>query len=227
MLTILKNYSVLYVEDEPEVQANMVEYLESYFATVYVASDGKEALSLYKEHQPHVAILDIELPFINGLTLASEFRKNNGTIQLIMLTGHTETEVLLQATELKLTKYLVKPISPKKFKEMLLLLSTELTSQALNFIELSQGYRWNKKTNTLTYYGKTLLLNEKAQQLLQLFIKHKNKTVSYEDIMVNVWEDSLERDISIDSVKNQVSHLRKKLPPNSITSVYGQGYILD
>ena len=227
MLKVLKNYSILYVEDELEIQANMVEYLESYFSTVYVASDGKEALLLYKEHHPHVAILDIELPFISGLTLANKFRKDDEHIKLIMLTGHTETEILLQATELKLTKYLVKPISPKKFKEMLLLLSAEFTAPTLNIIELTQGYKWNTENNTLTCYGKAILLNEKSQRLLQLFIEHKHKTISYEDIMVNVWEDAFDRDISLDSVKNQVSQLRKKLPKNSITSVYGQGYILN
>ena len=227
MLKILKNYSVLYVEDELDIQANMVEYLESYFSTVYVASDGKEALLLYREHQPHVAILDIELPFISGLALANKFRQDDENIKLIMLTGHTETEVLLKATELKLTKYLVKPISPKKFKEMLILLCTELTAETLNCIELAEGYKWNKEKNTLTCYGKPVLLNEKTQRLLELFIKHKHDTITYEEIMIAVWEDAFERDISIDSVKNQVSHLRKKLPKNSISSVYGQGYILN
>ena len=227
MLELLKNYSVLYVEDELEIQANMVEYLEAYFSIVHVASDGKEALSLYKKHLPHVAILDIELPFISGLTLASKFRKDNEKIKLIMLTGHTETQTLLEATELKLTKYLVKPISPKKFKEMLILLSKELEFSSLKFIELLEGYRWEKEKNLLTLHGKIVPLNEKELRLLQLFITHKNKTITYEDIMISVWEDSFERDISLDSVKNQVSHLRKKLPKNSISSVYGQGYILN
>ena len=227
MLSTLKNYSVLYVEDEPEIQANMVEYLEAYFSTVYVASDGKEALLLYKNNQPDVAILDIELPFISGITLASKFRENNEKIKLIMLTGHTETEILLEATELKLTKYLVKPISPKKFKEMLLLLTSELETHSLNFVELDQGYRWDKEKNILTLHGRTIALNEKEQRLLELFISHKNQTITYEEIMIAVWEDAFERDISIDSVKNQVSNLRKKLPKNSIASVYGQGYILN
>jgi len=226
MLEILKNYSLLYVEDEPEIQENMVEYLEAYFSTLYIASDGKEALRLYKEHLPDVAILDIELPIISGLTLARSFRENNKKIKLIMLTGHTETEVLLEAAELKLTKYLVKPISPKKFKEMLLLLSHELKSRDLKLLELSQGYTWDMKKNILKLHGKPIKLNEKEQRLLELFITHKNKTVSYETIMVTVWEDSFEREISIDSVKNQVSHLRKKLPKDTISSVYGQGYIL-
>jgi len=227
MLKILKNYSVLYVEDEPEIQENMVEYLEAYFSTVHVASDGKEALSLYKKHLPDVAILDIELPFISGLTLARSFRKNNKDIKLVMLTGHIETEVLLEATELTLTKYLVKPISPKKFKDMLLLLSNELKSRDSTLVELSQGYIWNREKNSLKLHGKAIKLNEKEQRLLQLFISNRNKTISYEAIMVAVWEDSFEREISIDSVKNQVSHLRKKLHKDSISSVYGQGYILN
>jgi len=226
MLEILKNYSLLYVEDEPEIQENMIEYLEAYFCTVYVASDGKEALRLYKEHLPDVAILDIELPFISGLTLARTFRKNNKNIKLIMLTGHTETEVLLEATELKLTKYLIKPIFPKKFKEMLLLLSHELKSRESTLIELSQGYTWDMEKKILKLHGEPITLNEKEQRLLQLFMTHKNKTVSYESIMITIWDDAFEREISIDSVKNQVSHLRKKLPKDTIANVYSQGYIL-
>jgi len=225
MLKALKNYSILYVEDEPDIQANICEYLEAYFGTVYTASDGKEALSLYKEHIPDVAILDIELPFINGLTLARNFRKNNKNIKLIMITGHTETDILLEATELKLTKYLVKPISPKKFKEMLITLVEELQSNNTDIIELPKGYIWDNKLNILKFHGKDIKLNEKEQRLLKLFIQNRDRTVSYEDIMVAVWEDSFEREISINSVKNQVSQLRKKLYKDAIISVYGQGYI--
>jgi DNA-binding response OmpR family regulator len=60
---------------------------------------------------------------------------------------------------------------------------------------------------------------------LKLFIQNRDRTISYEDIMVAVWEDSFEREISINSVKNQVSQLRKKLYKDAIVSVYGQGYI--
>lgn len=116
MTSILKDHSILYVEDEPSIRANIVEYLESYFDTVYTASDGAQALELYNKHRPDIAMLDINLPYMDGLTVAREIRSQDEKIKLVMLTAFTDKEKLLQATELKLTKYLVKPVAPKLFK---------------------------------------------------------------------------------------------------------------
>ncbi|HFQ60888.1 MAG TPA: response regulator transcription factor [Epsilonproteobacteria bacterium] len=226
MLNILKNHTILYVEDEPQIQANITEYLESYFATVYVASDGKEGLSLYEEHHPDVLILDINLPYFSGLEIAKKVRQKDQAVKIVMLTAHTEQEKLLAATELKLTKYLIKPLAPKLFKETMHLLVQELRKNPSVFVNLSATCVWNKKQEVLRINDIRVLLTEKEQRLLKLLIEHKNTTVSCEDIMVTVWEDALEKEISHNSVKNQISHLRKKLPDVSIDAVYGEGYRL-
>ena len=226
MISILKNHSILYVEDEPEIQANIKEYLEGYFQKVYLASNGKDALNIYRQCSPDTLLLDINIPNIDGISLAKEIRKTDKNIKIIMLTGVTETERLLEATELKLTKYLVKPISPKKFKETMIALASELTDNPIDFIHLSNDCTWNIQRKCLTQKGELIILSEKEQKLLELFIKEKGKNISYEDIMVAVWEESFEKDISIESVKNQVSYLRKKLPKGVIVNIYGQGYRL-
>jgi DNA-binding response OmpR family regulator len=226
MLSILNNYSILYVEDEPEIQANIEEYLESYFKKVYLASDGKEALKLYQAHHPDVLLLDINIPYIDGLTLAKQIRQTDTSTKIVMLTGVTHTHKLLEATELKLTKYLVKPISPKIFKETMKLLSVELTQSPSDFIEIAKHCIWNKRQKMLSIDDKPIVLLEKELKLLEYFIQKKGYTVHFEEIMLELWEDAFEREISIESVKNQVSHLRKKLPKNTIVNVYGQGYKL-
>lgn len=227
MLSVLKQHSILYVEDEPEIQANIQEYLESYFQTVYLASEGRSALELYKQYHPDILLLDINIPYIDGLSLAKQIRKSNKKVKIVMLTGHTETEKLLKATELKLTKYLIKPLSPRKFKETLELLAKELIENPSEFIHLNHTTQWHKLEKKLYREDKAIVLLEKEQRLLELFITKKSKIVSYADIMLAVWEDSFDREISLDSVKNQVSHLRKKLPKNIISTVYGQGYLLN
>ena len=226
MLSILKNHTILYVEDEPEIQKNIAEYLESYFDTVYLASHGKEALEQYNKHNPDVLLLDINIPFIDGLSVAKEIRQKNNYVKIIMLTAHTETERLLTATELNLTKYLVKPITPKLFKDSLLLLSQELLLNPLKFLHIGEGYIWDKENEILLLENKPYKLVDKEHRLLKLFIRQKGKITSYEDIMIAVWEDAFEKDISIDSVKNQIRHLRKKLPDGCIDSIYGKGYML-
>jgi len=226
MLNILKNHTILYVEDEPQIQANITEYLESYFATVYVASDGKEGLALYELYHPDVLILDINLPYISGLDIAKTVRQNDQTVKIVMLTAHTEQDKLLAATELKLTKYLIKPLAPKLFKETMELLAQELRKNPSRFFNLSATCVWDKQEEVLRINNIRVTLTEKELRLLQYLIENKNSTVSYEEIMLAVWEDAFEKDISYDSVKNQISHLRKKLPDICIDAVYGKGYKL-
>lgn len=226
MLSILKKKTILYVEDELEIQTQIAEYLENYFARVHLASKGNEALISYNQHHPDVLLLDINLPDLNGLSLAKEIRKKDHEVKIVMLTAHTEKEKLLKATELKLTKYLIKPVAPKAFKAMLTMLAQELMRNPTHFIRLNENYIWDKEKLTLSINQETVQLSQKEHCLLKLFINNKSQLVSYEKIMAVVWEDAYKIEISIDSVKNQVSHLRKKLPKNSIASVYGMGYLL-
>lgn len=226
MTEILKNYSILYVEDEPIIQHHMSEYLESYFKVVYVASDGKEALELYHTYSPDVMLLDINLPYVSGLEVAKQVREENDTVKIIMLTAYTDTEKLLAATELKLTKYLVKPIEPKLFKETMLHLAKELLANPIDFVCVALNCMWHKKEEMLYVETVPVVLSEKEHRLFKLLVEHKGNTVGYEDIILAVWEDAYDKEISQDSIKNQILHLRKKLPENCVKTVYGEGYML-
>jgi len=220
----LKNYKILYVEDDPKVQKNMQEYLSAIFKEVLVASSGKEGLEIYKEKAPDVALLDIDLPILDGLSLAKEIRASNIDIPIVMLTAFTDKEKLLKAVELRLLKYLVKPIDIVEFKETLSLIANELERITKNIITLSDSCKWYKDKNELYIKSHKLELNNKEQKLLKLLIENRKNSVSFETIMANVWEDSFEKDISFGSVKNLVSTLRKKLPKDCISSIYGVGY---
>ena len=226
MLSELKNFSILYVEDEPEIQENIAEYLESYFKVVYTASDGEEGYASYKKYFPDVLLLDINIPKMDGLALAKKIRETDDNVKILMLTAHTQTDKLLLATELKLTKYLVKPVSPRAFKEALIVLKNELSRVSKMFLELGQGYLWNISCEVLLKDGIEVSLTEKEHRLLKLLISKKSEVISYLDIIIMVWEDAYDREVSIDSVKNQVRNLRQKLPSGIIDSVYGKGYLL-
>ena len=226
MLEILRQHSILYVEDEPHIRDNIIEYLESYFGTVYAAADGAKALESYEKHHPDVMLLDINIPHIDGLSVAKEIRKTDKTVKLVMLTAHTEQEKLLKATELKLTKYIIKPASPKEFKDTMKMLADELSQESGGFIYISDTCRWNTELGILEIDKQPIALSEKSHKLMRLFISKKSELVSYEDIMVTLWEDAFDREISLGSVKNRVSQLRKALPSDCIKSVYAKGYIL-
>lgn len=226
MISLLKKHTILYVEDEPEIQSNIAEYLENFFGTIILSSDGKEALSLYSKHAPDVILLDINLPIIDGLSVAQEIRKNDTDTKIIMLTAFTEKEQLLRATELKLVKYLVKPVSPKIFRETLTMLAEELANNPSRFVKLNDHLVWDIEHEQLSQDGLFVSLAVKEHRLLKLFIQNRGQSVSYNTIENNVWNDSIDQEISIESIKKQVSQLRKKIPGIDISNSYGEGYIL-
>jgi len=224
---ILKDYSILYAEDHQGTQQVVVGYLKRFFNEVYIANDGLEALNIYKKHNPSVLMLDIDMPQIDGLEVARLVREENSEIPIFILTAYTNTDKLIQATELNLCKYLVKPIEPKDFRSALEKVSKKFQKRTTNFFKIDENYKWDMDNKQLLHKNSQIILSEKEELLLMLFIENKENCVTYEDIMVHLWKDSFEIDISIESVKQQVKLLRTKIPKNCIKNVYGRGWKLD
>ena len=134
---------------------------------------------------------------------------------------------LLDAVELKLVKYLLKPLTHEEFKKAMESLNKVLKKSNINYFKLSTNYTWNKKSRELFYNEESVSLTYRESYLLELAINNYNRVVSYETIMAYVWLDEFEREITIDSVKRLVSSLRKKIPENSLKNIYGKGYILN
>ena len=223
---ILQPHSVLYAEDNQQIQKQVAEFLGRYFHQVHLADDGKEALALYHSMQPSVLILDIDMPYIDGLEVAKTVRELDEQIPIVMLTAFTDTPRLLAATELRLSKYLVKPVTPTAFKEVMEKLASHYETISEDMIQLKDDYTWDTKAMRLYHSNTAISLTQKEMRLLYLLISHRERCLTFIDIQTQVWEDGYEQDVSTESVKSQVAQLRKKLPKNSIKSVYGQGYML-
>ena len=227
MKTALKPYTVLYAEDDKALQKSTAEYLQRYFKEVYVASDGREALSLYSTCQADVVILDIDMPYLDGLSVANQIRKSNQTMPIVMMTAFTDTQMLLEATELNLTTYLVKPVKANQFQEALQKVRVKLENSTKSKQKLAEEYMRDSLKKVLYFQGEAVALSVKEKRLLDLLVRHAHNCVSFEEIMAVVWEDAFEREVSLESVKYHVSMLRKKLPNISIKNVYGRGYVLN
>ncbi len=223
---ILKNYTIAYVEDDPAIQRNMKELLVDIFAEVWLRSDGKAGFELYRSKRPDVMMLDIDLPYMDGLSLAKKIRRIDKRTKIVILTAYTDKEKLLQATGLKLVKYIVKPIDLVSFDDLLDTLAVEFMEESGERKCFRDGYRWDHLTLKLTHHGREVPLTVKESLLMDLLVRNSNSPVAFEDIMAIVWEDSFDNEVSIGSVKSLVSKLRKKLPQNTIQNAYGIGYLL-
>lgn len=221
------NHSLLYVEDEEEIRSNYVNYLNRYFEKVYSSSDGESAYDIFLENNPEIIIVDINLPKMNGLELLEKIRETNHSIKAIILTAHADVDFLLKASELKLTKYLVKPITRNQLKESITLAINEIERFEIRekeIILLPENYIWNKITLELINNGRIVSLTKQETKILSLFLDNIDRVLSYDRIMLTVW-DSYEFD-KIDSIKTIVKNTRKKLPKDIISNIYGIGYKL-
>jgi YesN/AraC family two-component response regulator len=112
-------YNILFIEDEVTIRENYVRFLQRYFQNVYEANDGEEALSIYNKEKIDIMIIDINLPKLNGIDFLKIVRKNDHTVKAIMLTANSDVDTLLSAIDLKLSQYLVKPITRDELKTAL------------------------------------------------------------------------------------------------------------
>ena len=226
MLAALKHHDILYAEDDDALRKTMADYLALYFRKVHTCADGNDALECYRLHRPSVLLLDIDLPGTDGLQIASAVRRDDPHCCIVMLTAYTDTPKLLEAVELQLIRYLVKPVTPAEFYDTLLRIARTVGQRDGSIVCIADLLLWYRASLRLYRDGEEVALTEKERRLLQLLLEHRGRCVEYETIMNALWEDALERDITIDAVKRHTSSLRRKLPECRIESVYGHGYLL-
>ena len=103
-------FSLLYVEDEEVVRDEMMDILPLLVDDIYVAKNGKEALDLYHKHLPDMIITDIRMPYMTGLELIREIRKTDPLTPIIITSAFNDSEYLLEAIDLGIKYYVIKPV---------------------------------------------------------------------------------------------------------------------
>ena len=218
-------YKILFVEDEQAIRENYVTYLKMLFSEVYEAENGEKAYELYKLKKPDIMIIDINIPKLNGLDLLEKIRENDYSTKAIILTAYIDKFFLLKAVELKLTKYLVKPVTRKDLKEAIDLTINELLRFnviSIQKINLPDEYSWNFELKELKHHNMIVELTNKEKILLGLLFSHKNRVFTYDEISEYVW--GCDESITLNGLKNIVKRLRKKLPEDTILNIFNEGY---
>ena len=222
MLNNFSNLTILYVEDDTIIRNNAISYLENYFKTVFEASDGEEAFEIYEEEQPDIIITDIKMPKLNGLDLVKKIRKSDKKTPVILITAHTDTEYLLQAIELQLIKYVIKPITEEKLQEALGKACEALSGITPHTLLINKHISYDTLNQTLLYNKTPIKLTYNELQFFDLLTKNIQRTVSYKEIENHIWTYE---GMSMDALRSLVRSLRKKIP-DIIENQSGIGYKL-
>lgn len=105
---------ILVVDDEPDIRNLIKDILEDEAYRVVIASNGEEARSAFSQHQPHLVLLDIWMPDIDGISLLKEFKQQNTGVSIVMMSGHGTIETAVEATRSGATDFIEKPLSMAK-----------------------------------------------------------------------------------------------------------------
>jgi len=143
----MKNISILFVEDEAPIREELTPFIRRYTEELYVAENGLEGLSLYEKYSPDIVITDIKMPKMTGIEMIRRIKVLNPEQAIILTTAHSDNSFFLEAIELQVDGYLLKPLELKlldqkinKIKEHLLFKREYETQKSiLNEIAHLQG----------------------------------------------------------------------------------------
>ena len=220
---------ILIVDDEPDVTELLKYKIEQDGHLCQVVNNPLSFISVAREFNPNLILLDIMMPELNGLQLCKMVRSDPkmNTIPIIFLTARGEVEDRIKGLESGGDDYISKPFNTK---ELLLRVANILnrnqsggTVNNKNRIQIA-GVVLDDSLHELTVDGEVVILTATEFRLLKLLMLRKNRVQTRENLLVNVW--NYDTDIETRTVDTHVRRVREKLGPyaNMIETIRGVGY---
>ena len=221
-LNILKNFTLLLVDDEEALLDKLHTVLSIFFKEVILAKDGQEALDIYHTQNIDMVISDYAMPVLDGYGLCKAIRQEDKYIPLVIMSNYSDKEKLLSVIPLALAQYLIKPIDYASLTATLLSMIEQIEVNGLDIIVINNFISYNRFNKILIDQGEKVTLSSNEISLLELFIMKNNQIVTMEEI--NLCLDSVEAK-SKQAVKSLIYRLRKKVGKDVILNIPAYGYM--
>lgn len=219
-LNLLKTLKILIVEDESRLASLLKEAISEYFHSVIIAKDGEEGLKRFKVNKPDIIITDIMMPKINGLEMTIKIKELDELIPIIVLSAHSDKDKLLQAIDLGINKYFIKPFDPDEVLEHINKIAPTLNKRKK--IKLKDGFVFDNNSTSLYKDGTLLKLTKREKEFFYLLLKHQNKVVETLLIKETIWDE----EVNDERLRTFIKRLRLKTSKDLIENASGQGYLI-
>ncbi|MBE8584727.1 response regulator transcription factor [Campylobacter concisus] len=223
MNKILKNLTVLLVEDDSDSKKIMHDVLSDNFEKVFTAQNGDEGLKKFKKYNPNMVITDVFMPISDGLDMTRYIKEISKDTPVIVLSAHSEKETLLKAIDVGVDKYLIKPIMADDLLKTIENVAKSKIETA-NIIQVANGYSFNKIKRVLIRDGVEISLTKKELAFISLLIKRLGTLVFHDEIKSVVW---VGESVTEAAIRTFVKRVRDKVGNNFIKNVPGLGYKID
>ena len=232
----MEQYNILIVEDDREIREGIEIFLKSQNYRVFQAADGIEGLKIIEREEIHLAIVDIMMPRMDGITMTMKLREAHD-FPVIMLSAKSEETDKVMGLNIGADDYVTKPFTPlelmarvgsqlrryTKFKNM-------TSAQEQNDrVHVIGGLELNEDTVEVFVDGKQVSMTPIEFKILALLIRTPGRVYSAEEIYERVWN---EKAINTDTIMVHVRNIREKIEinpkePKYLKVVWGIGYKIE
>lgn len=213
---------ILLLEDDIILNELVEEFLQSIGHEVRCEYDGLEALSTIDEDSFDLFLLDVGIPNLSGFELLEELRNRKNLTPTIFLTSLSDIKSLEKGFSLGCDDYIKKPFDLKELEIRINHLKQVKQIDLQDTVIINENYKYNFKTFTITKNGKSTILSQKESKFLEYFIKNKNRIISFEEIVNNIWK--YDTTPSNATIRTYIKNLRKIMDEHIIVTVKGLGY---
>jgi len=220
---------ILLVEDDPKTRTTVALYLEREGYDVATAADGMEALERAREREPHLVVLDLMLPRLDGLGVCRALRES-GNPAIIMVTARSTEEDKLTGLDLGADDYVTKPFSPR---ELMARIRAVLRRATEEDVIVAAGITLDRTRREVRVGETPIAVTPTEYRLLDALARAGGRTFTRQELVERAMTDEydgLDRkvDINIRTVDVHIMNLRRKLGDagKAIVTVFGVGYKL-
>jgi DNA-binding response OmpR family regulator len=217
----LKDLKVLLVEDEENLAILLKKAIGDNFYSFTIANNGEEGLKKFLEIMPDIVITDIMMPKLNGLEMAKELKLLNPNIPIIILSAFSETDKLLNAIDLGITKYFIKPYDPDELLDYICHINKNLQTKP---IMLEDGFIFYKTKRCLYKDSQYIDLSKREILFIELLLKNYQEITDSKVIKDKLWKKNEGSDIRLRSF---IKRFRIKTSKNIVNNIKGRGYHLN
>lgn len=219
---------VLVVEDETAIRKFININLQRSGFDVYEADSGEKAIELLGKINPHVVVLDIMLPGIDGFEVCTKVREHNNQVIIIMLTAKSQDMDKIMGLELGADDYMVKPFNPLELIARIKTIMRRVELQSTNKNIIKHGnIELDIKGQRVYKNGKEVDLTPTEFAILKLFMENPGKAINRDEILNTIWGKNYFGDLK--TIDVYVRRIREKIEdvpskPVFIETVWGTGY---
>jgi DNA-binding response OmpR family regulator len=220
---------ILVIEDEPEMQGLIKQFLEDENYTVEVADNFQSGLDKIVSYDYDCILLDITLPGGNGLDILQELKHLDKADSVIIISAKDSIDDKVKGLDLGADDYLTKPFHITELNARIKSVIRRKKTDGRKLLEL-ENVKINIEERSVIINNESVELNRKEFDILVFFGMNKTRIVSKSAIAENIWGDYIDQANDFDFIYSQIKNLRKKLRDHNaeidINSVYGMGYKL-